>query len=402
MGGGGGGGDREGAERLRVAFLTHAYPRYDGDVAGAFLERVALALAARGVGVQVVAPADAGRGGRELRHHVPITRLRYAPAGAEILAYRGTMLAALRSPAGLLWFTALLLRQARLVRALWKRGRIDLVHAHWWVPAGLSARLAGVPYVVTMHGMDVVLLESSMAARTIGRWVLRGAAAVTAVSSDLANRAARIVGLDRERIVVQSMPIEATHFARTSRGGGGVVTVGRLMPRKRIDILLRALARLRDSGRAVPLKIVGDGPERPRLVGLVSELGLRDLVRFTGEVRPERIPEAIGDADVFAFPALGEGFGLAAAEALLLGVPVVGTRDGGGVTDIVPERGGGRLVNAPPDVEEIARAIAQLLDDPDARRLAADAGRALRRRLDPAAVAQRFEQLYREVVTTHV
>jgi glycosyltransferase involved in cell wall biosynthesis len=383
-------------ERLRVAFLTHAYPRHDGDVAGAFLERVALGLIARGTAVHVIAPGDEGRGGAERRHQVPITRIRYAPARCEVLAYRGTMLAALRSPSGLLWFSTLLLRQARVVRRLWKRGEINLVHAHWWVPGGLSAWLSGAPYVVTMHGMDVVLLESSAAARALGRRVLRAAAAVTAVSSDLAGRASRVAGVDRQRIIVQPMPIDAKQFGRTSKGGGGIVTVGRLMPRKRIDLLLQALARLRAAGRGVSLKIVGDGPERPRLERCVADLALGAAVRFTGEVRPERVPEEIGDADVFAFPALGEGFGLAAAEALLLGVPVVGSTDGGGVTDIVPPQGGGRVVN--PEVGELTRAIGELLDDPDARRHAAEAGAALRRRLEPDAVARRFQMLYREVV----
>ena len=380
-----------------VGILTHAYPRHDGDVAGAFIERLVLGLAARGHGVYVVAPADAGRGGKEVRHQVPVTRVRYAPARSETLAYRGMMVAAARSPAGLAWFGSLVWRQARALRHLWAEERLDVVHAHWWVPGGVSAWLARRPYVVTLHGMDVVLLERSAAARLLARRVLRGAAAVTAVSSDLADRAARATGLDRERIVVQPMPIAAAQFTRTSGGGGGVVTVGRLMPRKRLDLLLEALARLRAAGRTLPLKIVGDGPERPYLERRVAELGLGRQVRFLGEVPPTRIPEAIGDADVFAFPALGEGFGLAAAEALLLGVPVVASRDGGGVRDIVPESGAGRLVT--PDPPEIARAIEQLVCDPDARRLAAAAGAALRRRLDPAAVAERFEALYRRVAT---
>jgi glycosyltransferase involved in cell wall biosynthesis len=100
---------------------------------------------------------------------------------------------------------------------------------------------------------------------------------------------------------------------------------------------------------------------------------------------------------VFAFPALGEGFGLVAAEALLCGVPVVAARDGGGVRDIVPETGGGRLVA--PTADALAGAIAALAGDPDARRLAAQAGAALRRRLEPAAVAERFESLYRSALS---
>jgi glycosyltransferase involved in cell wall biosynthesis len=382
---------------LNVAFVTHAYPRWDGDVAGAFLERLAVTLHAHGVSVRVVAPADAGKGGHEVRHQIPVTRVRYAPARWEILAYRGTMIEATHSPAGAAAGISLVWRQARLLGRLWREQRLDLVHAQWWVPGGVSAWLTRRPYIVTLHGMDVVLLERSRAARLIARRVLRGAAAVTAVSSDLADRAAVTAGLDRERIVVQPMPIEAHGFTRVSRGGGGVVTVGRLMPRKRFDVLLEAMAQLHAAGQPVPLTIVGDGPERARIERLVTELRLSAHVRLLGEVPPDRIPEAIGDADVFAFPALGEGLGLAAAEALLAGVPVVAARDGGGVRDLVPEQGAGRLVDADPP--QFARAIRELLCDPAARRLAAEAGSALRKRLDPATVADNFAALYRRVTS---
>ena len=377
--------------------MTHAYPRWDGDIPGAFLERVATGLTARSHRVHVIAPADLGKGGSEVRHGVSVTRVRYAAARAETLAYRGTMLAALRSPAGIFRFARLIWRQARLLKRLAAREGFDVVHAHWWVPGGISAWLAGHPYVLTLHGMDVVLLERSAVSRSLARPVLRGATAVTAVSSDLAERIARVMGYERERIIVQPMPIEAAQFTGTSRGGGGVVTVGRLMPRKRLDLVLQALDLLRAAGRTLPLTIVGDGPERSALERRVAELRLGDQVRFLGELPPARIPAAIADADVFAFPALGEGFGLVAAEALLLGVPVLASHDGGGVRDIVPTSGGGRLVN--PEPREIARAIEELIDDPDARRLAAEAGAALRQRLEPAAVAECFEAVYRRAAT---
>ena len=382
---------------VNVGVLTHAYPRYDGDVAGAFLERLMIELTARGHGMHVVAPADEGRGGPEVRHGVPITRVRYAPARRETLAYRGTAVATARSPAGLIWGISLMWRQARVIGRLWAEQRLDLVHANWWVPGGVSAWLAGRPYIVTLHGMDVVLLEQSAVARVVARRVLHGARAVTAVSSDLADRAARVAGLERERILVQPMPIDAERFTHTSRGGGGVVTVGRLVPRKRFDVLLEALALVRAAGRTLPLTIVGDGPERPRLERRAAELGIAGQVRFVGEIPPPDIPGAIGDADVFAFPALGEGFGLVAAEALLCGVPVVAARDGGGVVDIVPESGPGRLVTADP--RAFARALGELASDPDARRLAAAAGAALRRRLEPAGVAECFAALYQRVVS---
>src|SRR5207245_2665814 len=160
-------------------------------------------------------------------------------------------------------------------------------------------------------------------------------------------------------------------------GGGGLVAVGRLSAQKRIALLREAVAQLRATGRGLPLTIVGDGPERPALERRAAELGVADSVRFLGEVPPARIPDVLGDADVFAFPAIGEGLGLAAAEALMLGVPIVATRDGGGITDIVPSNGAGRLVQ--PDAREFARALRELADTPDSRRLAAEAGAALRR-----------------------
>ena len=380
---------------MRVGILTHAYPRHDGDVAGAFLERLVLALQARGHSLHLIAPADQGRGGTEVRHGVPITWVRYAPAGSEVLAYRGTMLNALKSPAGLLWFATLVGRQARAVARIAARESLDVVHAHWWVPGGVSARLSGRPYLLTLHGMDVVLLESSAVMRAIARPVLRGAAIVTAVSSDLAGRIGAVADVPQERIAVQPMPIDTSRFTRSSAGGGGVVTVGRLTVRKRLDLVVAALARLRDAGRVLPFTIVGDGTDRQRLERVVAEHRMGDQVRFVGTVPPERVPDVIGDADVFAFPALGEGFGLAAAEALLLGIPVVAAEDGGGVRDIVPVSGGGRLVAATTDA--LARAIAELLDDPDSRRQAAAAGAALRHRLEPEAAAEHFESLYRRV-----
>ena len=86
---------------MRVVFLTHNYPRWAGDVSGAFLATLAQGLARRGVDVRVIAPSDEGRGGEDELDGIPVRRVRYASAGAETLAYRGTMQSALRAPSGI-------------------------------------------------------------------------------------------------------------------------------------------------------------------------------------------------------------------------------------------------------------------------------------------------------------
>jgi glycosyltransferase involved in cell wall biosynthesis len=126
-------------------------------------------------------------------------------------------------------------------------------------------------------------------------------------------------------------------------------------------------------------------------------LGIAATTRFLGEVEPSQLSEAIGNADVFAFAAQAEGLGLAAAESFMLGIPVVATEAGGGVRDIVPTSGAGRVV---PDGDPagFSDAIAELLDDPSARAYAVEAGERLRERFDPAIVAEWFDRLYQEVL----
>jgi glycosyltransferase involved in cell wall biosynthesis len=386
---------------VHILFVTHAYPRWDGDVAGAFIERLALALGERRHAVSVVAPSDAGKGGQEARHGIPVTRVRYARARRETLAYRGTMVDEVASLGGKLAAARLMFAMARAVRRAMRTGRVDLVHAHWWVPAGVSAWLAsmdrGPSYLVTLHGTDVAILERSGMARALARRVLQGAAAVTAVSSFLAERAAAVASLDPEAMLVQPMPADLVRLSRPSAGGGGVITVGRLVAQKRVDLVLEAVARLKEHGKQVPLTIVGDGPLRGALEEHAERLGILATTRFAGEVEPKELARAIGDADVFAFPAVGEGLGLAAAEALILGIPVVAMRAGGGVTDIVPTEGAGRLVEAG-DAGAMAQAIGELLDNPAARTLATEVGASLKERLDPLRVAQRFESLYDRLI----
>jgi glycosyltransferase involved in cell wall biosynthesis len=377
---------------LRVLAVTHSYPRFDGDLAGAFLERLYDALTARGHGVRVLAPADEGRGGEERRRGIVVEWVRYAAPGRETLAYRGTMLRALRSPAGLLAFRGLVRALGEATRA--RSADADVIHANWWVPGGYAvwgARHGGAPpCVLTLHGTDAALLHRWWAARRVARPVLRHAAAVTTVSTFLAGIAER-AGV-RTSPVVLPMPVESGAHPTASPGGGGIVTVGRLTRQKRIHVVIEAVARLRDAGRLVPLTVVGDGPERRALEMTAARLGLERHVRFTGAVAPEAVPGLLAGADAFAFPARHEGFGLAAAEALMAGVPIVVAADGGGVLDVARPGPGVEIV---PGVAPgaWAAAIGRLHGNADARAAAAAAGAEWRERLRPSAVAERLESV---------
>lgn len=376
---------------MRVLAVAHSYPRHDGDLAGAFLERLYEALTARGHQVRVVAPADRGQGGEEARRGIVVHRVRYAAPSRETLAYRGTMTGALRSPAGLLAFRGLLRAFRRAVERL--DGAADVIHANWWVPGGIAVwrarRAGGPPCVLTLHGTDAAILERSWAARRIARPVLRHAAVVTAVSTFVADIARRAGA--RGAAVVMPMPVATgSEPAAAGAGGGGLVTVGRLTRQKRIHVAIEALAHLHAGGSGVPLTIVGDGPERPALEDAVRRLGLEPHVRFTGAVPPTAVPGLLHGADAFVFPARHEGFGLAAAEALMAGVPIAVAADGGGVLDVARSGPVAEVVEGLA-ARDWAAALGRLVGNSGARAAAAEAGAEWRRRLRPEAVAEQLE-----------
>jgi len=379
---------------LRVVFLTHNFPRFPGDVSGTFLALLARALTARGVEVRVVAPADEGDTGPSELEGIPVRRVRYASPARETLAYRGTMAEVGRTPAGLLG-------AVRLGRALRRgareelRGGARLVHAHWWVPGGLAAP-PEAPLVVTLHGTDAALLERSRVARWLARPVLRRAALVTTVSAPLAGIVHRATGRVVDPTRQQPMPTDTARFTRWSEGGGGLVIVARLTRQKRVDLALRALARVTRAGEGLRLTIIGDGPERGPLETLAASLGLAGGVRFEGAQPPAAVADHLSTADVAVFCARQEGYGLAAAEALMAGVPVVACLDGGGVLDIVPRHGAGRRVEPTPMA--LADGIRALLGNLEARNAARVLGARLREQLSPDHVAGVCERWYREVL----
>ena len=375
---------------MRVIFVTHNYPRFSGDPAGGFLHPLALALRAQGADVRVVAPSDQGRGGQDSLDGVPVRRVRYAASSRERYGYSGTMQSAIRSPAGIVALFALRRALRQGVRAE-ATGHRAVVHAHWWMPGGWAVP-PELPSVLTVHGTDGRLLERSALARQIGRPVVRRARVVTAVSHSLAEGLRQSCGLTE--VQVQPMPVDSVDLP-WSRGGGGVLLVTRLTRQKRVHLVLEALSVLARRGVPVRTTIVGEGPERGGLETLARALGV--AATFTGALPFSEVRHLLGQADLAIQPSVAEGFGLAAAEAIMAGVPAIVCTDGGGLLDIVPADGAGRRVA--PRAEAIADGLQQLLADPAAQESARALGVSWRARLDPGQVGIRFAGWYQDALT---
>ncbi|MGH7507842.1 MAG: glycosyltransferase [Gemmatimonadales bacterium] len=376
---------------MRVVFLTHNFPGGPADLSGAELSTLARAIMRRGIAVRVVTSGD--ETGETRIDGVPVHRVRVAASLRKTVSSHDGMAALLRSPVG--WSA-----MARLWRKLRGAARreiaagADVLHAHWWVPAGMAAP-PGVPVVLTVHGTDAALLRRSRIARKLARPLFQRAAVVTAVSREVASWVQEAAGRFVDPSRIHPMPIDARRHPWT-RGGGGAVVMARLIPSSRVDLALETVSVLASCGHDLPLTIIGEGPERRLLEDRAARLGISSLVRFVGAAAPDESRRQLERADLMLFTARGDGGAGAAVEALIAGVPVVACWDGGAAVDIVPESGVGRLTL--PSSEALADSVLELQADVDRLAMGRLVGESWRARLAPDHVAELCEGWYRDAL----
>ena len=170
---------------------------------------------------------------------------------------------------------------------------------------------------------------------------------------------------------------------------------GRLVPHKGVDVILQALTLLPPE---VVLLVVGAGPRLPSLMGQARRLRLEDRVRFCPSVSDEELPRYLALADVLVFPSQNrlEGFGLAVAEAMAVGLPVV-IADMPGVREVIEPGQEGLLVE-PLLASDLAEKVRTLLADPALARRMGEAGRRrAEERYAPPIVAAQLLSLYEDL-----
>lgn len=230
-------------------------------------------------------------------------------------------------------------------QVLWTRGGIgaigdavaalkpDLVHAHVSIvsPASYAGAAAGVrlgvPTVLTFHSVIAGLgpLFTGLDALVgISRWP----AVFTAVSAPVARPVRALAGARDVVILGNGIDAEEWRVSPAPRDPRRVelLSVGRLMPKKRPAMLVRMMAELLPrlpAGTTARLRLAGDGPERPAIERLVRQLRLGDSVELLGWRSRDEVRELLAASDVFVMPSRFESFGLAALEARCAGVPVV-------------------------------------------------------------------------------
>lgn len=296
------------------------------------------------------------------------------------------------------------LRLARLLRAL----RPALVHAHLFhgnLAARLLAPSAGARVISTIH----VVERRRLPARPWLERLLAGRDDATVCVSEAVRRHAqtalgarsdrlRVIenGIDLARFAPPPEPDRARREARAALGLPAdapiVGAVGRLDRQKGLDVLLEAFARLAPLHPSAVLALAGGGPEEEALRGLARARRLEARVRFLGHRRD--VPAVLAALDVFCMPSRWEGFGLALAEALACGKPVVAS-----AVDSLPEVLGEAGLLVPPERPlALADALGALLGDPPRRASLARAARVRAERFSVERMIAAYDALYAEVL----
>lgn len=379
---------------MRVLTLTPFYPTESDDAAGCFIAEPLRALENFEIQSSVVPVRPFYRG--RLRAAVDAPRANWTrycclPGGIGL------------SSAGAFLFARLIAKVRRLHRAQ----PIDLIHAHAALPCGHAAALLNrqlqIPFVVTVHGLDAYFTHQ-VRGRTgefcqrISQSVYRAAARVICISDKVRSQVLNgALGHLNAEVVYNSADPAMFMPGLDSSTRPVILSVGNLIPIKAHELLLRAVAAVRQEFPDACCEIIGEGPERDRLNGLSRELNIADKVRFLGRQSRMQVAEAMRRCTLFVLPSRYEGLGCVYLEAMSAAKPVIACRDQG-IAEIIRHRSNGWLI-APGNVAELSDAISQLLQDAQLRR---EIGSAARQTiLDGLTLnhqAARLAALYRECV----
>lgn len=259
----------------------------------------------------------------------------------------------------------------RLIR----KNRYDVINTHFAIPSGpvgyLLGKIFGIPNVLSLHGGDIYDPSKKMSphnswffSRAV-RFILNRADRIVAQSSNTRDNTIKYYNPKKnvEIIPLAFHPPKDVKDTRIelelSANDFVLITIGRIVKRKAMDVLIKALGKISDKN--IKLVIMGDGPDRGELERLAREQKVNDRIKFLGYVDDDKKFAYLKNADLFTLTSMHEGFGIVYMEAMHYGLPIICTNEGG-QTDFLSNRENAILINVG-DFEACAEAIKTFRDN---------------------------------------
>lgn len=292
-----------------------------------------------------------------------------------------------------------------LVARLRRKFCFDLIHAHMACPAGFAAVLLGIifrkPVIITAHGSDIHSFPKHFFLKQLAIFTLKRATKVVTVSHSLKDLILKMVNMQKKLSIIRNGSRQETFFPidkiKTRRSLNLTVDkkiilfIGSLIPRKAVDVLLRAFACMNKTN--VILLLIGKGDSELELKALTKELYIETQVYFIGSKKHDEMPLWLNACDIFCLPSHHEGFPTVIVEAFACGRPVVATKVDG-VPEAITNDTLGILVE-PNNTEELAAALNKALEKEWDYQAIAEYGK----RFSWDTIAEEYTELYRNVVS---
>lgn len=398
---------------MRVVHVVTAFPRTEQDPITPWLVELIRRQRGAGIDAGVLAPAYRGGPATEGLKEIPVRRFRYAPESLETLTHDETVPDRIRHRPAAASLVPLYL--AGGIRAGHDVGRDNphVVHVHWPMPHALigAAMRQGsggrTAMVCSYYSVELNWVTRRLPALTpFLRWTARAADAVTAISRSTAEAVGELTDAP-VHVVPYGAALEDDRkpVDRPALIGDSPVRllfVGRLVERKGVEVLVRALSALSEQPDAT-LTVIGAGERAPLIERTARVHGVSDRVRLLGTVSREELVENYASHDIFVLPAVfdakgdTEGLGVVLLEALRFERPIVASGIGG-ITDIVRDGRTGTLV-PPGDPGALAAALDALIRDPErARKMAAEGRRFARDSFGWERIVDSTNRVYRQAM----
>ena len=206
------------------------------------------------------------------------------------------------------------------------------------------------------------------------------------------------IGVEDERIhiIPNGIDIERIERITPSSDRCDILFTGRLIKEKNVDMLLEAVNRLRQTIPDIKCYIIGDGPEKERLIRLAGEHRLLDNVKFFGFMEYDEIIACMKSSKSFVLPSSREGFGMVVIEAFACGVPVITIKNRRNAASMLVSKETGFVVN--PDVGELSNAIRTIITDNTLHKKMSAAALAASRAYDWDKMVSELMHLYSELI----
>lgn len=324
---------------MRLLVLTTSYPRFPGDDAGIFVERLIQAIAKKGVSCRVIVPWDGREPEEEERNNIKISRFRYGVFTQGRLCFGSGILPNIQqNPFIILQIPTLLIG---FLRALWRyRSETDVVQANW-IFAGIAAWIFGLitkkPFIITLRGEDVRLVTARFL-KVISPLLLKNAKKVVTVSDSVRDRVISALSLDPNYIT--TIPNGVSIFSPSEENKKGflikynldtsalyLLYIGRVIPLKNLEFIYDLLSQ--SSLSSLQLIIAGraeDSAYQEKLSLKAEQYGIYDRVHLLGPVPPDEVPALLSVATYFINPSISEGRPNTVIEALAAGKVVLASK----------------------------------------------------------------------------